>query len=85
MTIIGMYDTVPLIHEAKKAGATLVEFLRGVQQENAFAARSNLLLLGAELSDLGLGNGKLSTTSQQHDENLRPPSPLAVCSSVQHA
>lgn len=58
MTIIGMYDTVPLIHEAKKSGATLLEFLRGVRQENAFAARSNVLLLGAELSDLGLGNGE---------------------------
>lgn len=59
MTIIGMYDTVPLIHEAKKSGATLLEFLRGVRQENAFSARSNVLLLGAELSDLGLGNGEL--------------------------
>ncbi|CBN75751.1 Cytosolic 5\'-nucleotidase III-like protein A (cN-III-like protein A) [Ectocarpus siliculosus] len=57
MTIIGMYDTVPLIHEAKKSGATLLEFLRGVRQENAFSARSNVLLLGAELSDIGLGNG----------------------------
>lgn len=59
MTIIGMYDTVPLIHEAKKSGATLLEFLRGVRQENAFNSRSNVLLLGAELSDLGLGNGEL--------------------------
>lgn len=57
MTIIGMYDTVPLIHEAKKSGATLLEFLRGVRQENAFSARSNVVLLGSELSDLGLGNG----------------------------
>ncbi|CAN0145968.1 unnamed protein product [Scytosiphon promiscuus] len=57
MTIIGMYDTVPLIHEAKKSGATLMEFLRGVRQENAFASRPNVLLLGSELSDLGLGNG----------------------------
>lgn len=62
MTIIGMYDTVPLIHEAKKSGSTLVEFLRGMRQENAFAARSNVLLLGAELSDLGLSSG------EQHDE-----------------
>lgn len=60
MTIIGMYDTVPLIHEAKKSGATLLEFLRGVRQENAFSARSNVLLLGAELSDIGLGNGECS-------------------------
>ena len=58
MTIIGMYDTVPLIHEAKKSGATLLEFLRGVRQEQAFSARSNVVLLGSELSDLGLGNGK---------------------------
>lgn len=58
MTIIGMYDTVPLIHEAKKSGATLMEFLRGVRQENAFASRPNVLLLGSELSDLGLGNGE---------------------------
>eukprot|EP00904_Undaria_pinnatifida_P013926 jgi/Undpi1/9664/HiC_scaffold_27.g12120.m1 len=57
MTIIGMYDTVPLIHEAKKSGATLLEFLRGVRQENAFSSRSNVVLLGSELSDLGLGKG----------------------------
>ncbi|CAM9618906.1 unnamed protein product [Ascophyllum nodosum] len=57
MTIIGMYDTVPLIHEAKKSGATLMEFLRGVGHENVFASRSNVLLLGAELSDLGLAGG----------------------------
>lgn len=58
MTIIGMYDTVPLIHEAKKSGATLLEFLRGVRQDNAFSLRSNVVLLGSELSDLGLGKGK---------------------------
>lgn len=58
MTIIGMYNTVPLIHEAKKSGPTLLEFLRSVGQENAFVSRSNVLLLGAELSDLGLAEGE---------------------------
>lgn len=74
MTIIGMYDTVPLIHEAKKSGATLMEFLRGVRQENAFASRSNVLLLGSELSDLGLSTGgggvKLHAS---HTKPLRTP------------
>ena len=63
MTIIGMYDTVPLIHEAKKSGATLMEFLRGVGHENVFASRSNVLLLGAELSDLGLAGGETIASS----------------------
>lgn len=57
MTIVGMYDTVPLIHEAKKTGATLVEFLRNLRQDSIFSTRSNVLLLGSELSDLGLTNG----------------------------
>lgn len=64
MTIIGMYDTVPLIHEAKKLGATLMEFLRGVRQDGVFASRSNVMLLGSELSDLGLTNGEKERPAQ---------------------
>ncbi|CAM9199634.1 unnamed protein product [Choristocarpus tenellus] len=57
MTIIGMFDTVPLVHEAKKTGTTLMEFLRGARLDPTFASRSNVVLLGSELSDLGLTNG----------------------------
>lgn len=60
MTIIGMFDTVPLIHEGKKTGTTLMHFLRGTRQEDAFLARHNTMLLGSELSDLGLSTGEMT-------------------------
>ncbi|CAM9237205.1 unnamed protein product [Chrysoparadoxa australica] len=62
MTIISMFDSVPLVHEGCKHAGTILEFLKGAQMETSlFTSRPNIVLLGHELSDLGLTSGLQGT------------------------
>lgn len=54
LTIIGMYDQVPLVHDGNKDGRTIMEFLKSSRNEGAIVSRPNAILMGTEMSDLEL-------------------------------
>ncbi|KAG5191142.1 pyrimidine 5'-nucleotidase-domain-containing protein [Tribonema minus] len=58
MSIVDLYDKVPLVHEGNKNGNMILDFHRAVRWDTmALAARSNAVVVGAELADLNLTAG----------------------------
>ncbi|CAN0094755.1 unnamed protein product [Phaeothamnion confervicola] len=60
MTVVGLYDQVPLIHEHNKSGQTVAAFLQAFQLDAAglaASARGNAVLVGSDLADLQLAAG----------------------------
>eukprot|EP01084_Bolivina_argentea_P106639 190780_1 len=77
LTIVGMFNMIPLIHDLNKNGATISSFLEAVHVDtNIFKLRSNILLLGSDPSDLALIDGlegvqeKIAVGYLKMDENF---------------
>jgi hypothetical protein len=58
LTIIGMFDAVPLVHEWNKNAGLLEEFLRAARMDTTvFSMRGNIVLIGSDPSDMNLIKG----------------------------
>jgi len=58
MNVVGMVDSVPLVHEGNKSGKTIMDFMRGARWDaSPLTSRPNAMVICSDVADLELTNG----------------------------